>query len=227
MPPTIPKFLNRLNKPLQEKLTAPGRERFIKVGEELFREGAPPRFLPIILTGKVKIVKFLEKGKEAIINIFSDGDTFVIPPLIDNQPYPATAIAIEPTRLILIEREDFLELLRYEPEFASAITTELSKLLREKNTVIRELATQSPEHRILVTLLRIVEKSGESAGTPIVIKLRRQDIAEMAGLTTETTIRVIRQLAERNIVKIERGKIIVEKPDTLKAELKMCSYQQP
>lgn len=227
MPSSIPKFLNRLNKPLQEKLTAPGRERLINIGEELFREGQPPRFLPIILTGKVKIVKFLEKGKEAIINIFSDGDTFVIPPLIDNMPYPATAIAIEPTRLIQIEREDFLELLRYEPEFASAITTELSKLLREKNTVIRELATQSPEHRILVTLLRIVEKSGESAGAPTIIKLRRQDIAEMAGLTTETTIRVIRQLAERNIVKIERGKIIVEKPEVLKAELKMCVYQQP
>lgn len=227
MSATIPKFLNRLNKPLQEKLTAPGRERLINIGEELFREGQPPRFLPIILSGKVKIVKFLEKGKEAIINIFSDGDTFVIPPLIDNQPYPATAIAMEPTRLIQIEREDFLELLRYEPEFAAAITTELSKLLREKNTVIRELATQSPEHRILVTLLRIVEKSGESAGAPIVIKLRRQDIAEMAGLTTETTIRVIRQLAERNIVKIERGKIIVEKPEVLKAELKMCAYQQP
>ncbi|NTW48605.1 MAG: Crp/Fnr family transcriptional regulator [Chlorobiales bacterium] len=225
MPPTIPKFLNRLNKSIQEKLTATGRERLVEIGEELFREGMPPRFLPIILSGKVKVVKYLEKGKEAIINIFSDGDTFVIPPLIDNMPYPATAIAIEPTCLIQIEREDFLELLRSEPEFASAITTELSKLLREKNTVIRELATQSPEHRILVTLLRIIDKSSEAAGVPIVVKLRRQDIAEMAGLTTETTIRVIRQLAERKVVKIERGKIIIERPDALKTELKMCPLQ--
>jgi hypothetical protein len=44
----------------------------------------------------------------------------------------------------------------------------------------------------------------------------------MAGLTTETTIRVIRKLAEMDIIRIQRGKIFV---DDLKPLRKFLSYR--
>jgi CRP-like cAMP-binding protein len=54
---------------------------------------------------------------------------------------------------------------------------------------------------------------------PIIISLRRQDIAEMAALTSETTIRAIRKLAAKNLIKIERGKIIIGDAERLRAYL--------
>ncbi|ACF13309.1 transcriptional regulator, Crp/Fnr family [Chloroherpeton thalassium ATCC 35110] len=218
----MPNFLECLPKSLQAELSLFGREKQYDTDDTLFQEGAPPKFLPIILSGRVKVVKFLDEGKETIINIFTDGDAFVIPPLVDNLSYPATAIAMERTRMVELERERFLELLKTNPDFSFAIIRELSKLLREKNKVIRELATSSPRHRILVTLERIVEKSGQKA-YPIVITLRRREIAEMAGLTTETAIRVIRKLAAESVLKIERAKIIIESPLALTRELKRCA----
>lgn len=218
----VERFLNRLPKTLQAELPTFGVEKTFAPEEILFMEGSPPRFLPIIISGRVKVVKFLDEGKEAIINIFTDGDVFVIPPLVDDLPYPATAIAMQPTRVVKIERQRFLELLQTNPDFSFAVVSELSKLLREKNKVIREFATNSPRHRILVTLERIVEKSGGQS-EPVVITLRRREIAEMAGLTTETTIRVIRKLAAEGVLKIERAKIIIDSPKALSLQLKRCA----
>ena len=154
------------------------------------------------------MVRFPEVGKEIIIGIFSDGEMFAVPPVFDGAPYPATAIAMEETELLLLQREDFLRLLRESHEFSFAVIGWMCEMLREKTSVIKNLATASPEHRVGNILLRLAEK--ETGKTPIKIALRRQDIAEMAGLTTETTIRATRKLAEKNLIKIIHGKIILD-----------------
>jgi CRP/FNR family cyclic AMP-dependent transcriptional regulator len=88
-------------------------------------------------------------------------------------------------------------------------------MLREKTATIKNLATASPEHRVGHVLLQLAEKEG-AAEHSVKISLRRQDIAEMAGLTTETTIRVIRKLAEKDLVRIVHGKIILERSEHLR-----------
>ena len=54
---------------------------------------------------------------------------------------------------------------------------------------------------------------------PVVISLRRQDIAQIAGLATETTIRTIRKFSEYNVLSILKGKIVL---DNLEALEKYC-----
>ncbi len=183
-----------------------GRSKTFQPNQEVFAEGDKAEFLPLILTGKVKILRFLPEGKEVIINIFQDGEFFAIPPVYDGGTYPATAIAIEKTKLLLIYRQDFLDLLEKSNEFSSLTMAKMSQLLRETTASIQNLATASPEKRVGHILIRLVKKEK----MPFKIALRRQDIAEMAGLTTETTIRAVRKLAEKDMVKIVHGKIILE-----------------
>jgi len=185
-----------------------GRSKTFQPNQEVFAEGDKAEFLPLVLSGKVKILRFLPEGKEVIINIFQDGEFFAIPPVYDGGAYPATAIAIEKTKLLLIYRRDFLDLLEKSDEFSSLTMAKMSQLLRETTASIQNLATASPEKRVGHILLRLVKKHETEA--PVKITLRRQDIAEMVGLTTETTIRAIRKLAEKDIVKIVHGKIILE-----------------
>ena len=92
-------------------------------------------------------------------------------------------------------------------------------MLREKTATIQNLATASPEHRIGHVLLKLADEN--SSPTPVKITLRREDIAKMAGLTTETTIRVIRRLAERGFVSIVHGKIIIDDVEPLKGFLQL------
>ena len=214
-------FIDRLPEDVQDALLNSGRLKEYKKNEIVFEEHAFPAFFPIILNGQVKIVKYLDDGKETIINIFGPNDVMLIPPLIDNHPFPATCITLASSKILRITREQFLTFLHDEPEFSIAIIAELCKLLREKNTVIRELATKSPEHRIIVTLIRLFKKVSIPSTASTMIPIKRRDVADMAGLTTETTIRVIRQLAKDGFIRIEKGKIYIDNLKGLQERLKL------
>ncbi len=192
-----------------------GRIKAYQPGEEIFAEGETALNLPIVLSGRVKMVRYPEVGKEIIIGIFSDGQMFAVPPVFDGGPYPATAIAMDETRVLLILRAEFLAFVGEHPDFSVAVINWMCGMLREKTTVIKNLAIASPEHRVGNVLLQLVAKEPDRDGAPTRISLRRQDIAEMAGLTTETTIRATRKLAERNLVRIVHGKIYVDDASSL------------
>lgn len=208
-------LLEIVSRELLENLRQTGRKKSFSKGREIFAEGERADFLPVVLSGKIKMIRFLEAGKEVIIDIFEAGEMFAVPPVFDGEPYPAAAVAMEKTELLLLCREDFLRLLRESSEFSFAVIGWMCEMLREKTAVIKTLATASPEHRVGNVLLRLAEKEKAENEKQVKISLRRQDIAEMAGLTTETTIRTVRRLAEKNLVKITRGKIILDSTGAL------------
>ena len=199
---------------LEQKLRKAGRTHSFAADQEVFATGDAADFLPIVLSGSVKMIHFLEPGKEVIIGVFEEGEMFAVPPVFDGGKYPATAIAMEDTKLLLISRRNFLEILRLSSDFSFAVIEWMCAMLREKTATIQNLATASPEHRVGTVLLKLAEKHfGEG---PVRITHRRQDIARMSGLTTETTIRVIRRLADKNLISIEHGKIIIESTEPLR-----------
>lgn len=195
---------------LMRVLSKAGRTKEFPAGRQIFAEGEAAHSLPVVLTGKVKMVRFPEVGKEVIISVFGPGEMFAVPPVFDGEPYPATAAAMEDSKLLLVSREDFFRLLRESNDFSFAVIGWMCDMLREKTSVIKNLATASPEHRIGHVLLRLAEKQNGRTDAPVRIGLRRQDIAEMAGLTTETTIRTVRRLAEKKLIRIVHGKIILD-----------------
>lgn len=199
---------------LKHLLLDSGKRRAFHADEEVFAEGDNAAALPIVLSGKVKMMRYLEPGKEVIIGIFGEGEMFALPPVVDGKSYPASAITMASTELLLIPREKFMELLSSNGELALAVIKWMCDMLREKTAIIQNLASSSPEFRIASILLRISEQTpGER---PVLIKLRRSDIAKMAGLTTETTIRTVKKLASRELISIDHGKIIIKSPGPLK-----------
>ncbi|MEZ5345522.1 MAG: Crp/Fnr family transcriptional regulator [Pyrinomonadaceae bacterium] len=203
--------MSTIDKIASEELVAElldvGRSKTFEPGERVFSEGETAEFLPIVLSGSVKVVRSLDEGKEVIINVFRNGEIFAIPPVIDGKRYPATAIAMETSSLLLIFRQDFLKLQENSEEFAAMTIERMCGLLRETTASLANLVASSPEIRVGNVLIRLARKEDT---TPVKILLRRQDIADMAGLTTETTIRTVRRLADKGLLKIVSGKIILE-----------------
>ena len=202
---------------LIEKLESSGNKRSYGEDQEIFARGDKADFLPIVLSGAVKMIRNPEVGKEVIIGIFRTGEMFAVPPVFDGAPYPSTAIAVEKTELLQISRNDFLDILRDSPEFAFQVIGWTCEMLREKTSMIRTLATASPEHRVGRVLIKLAE---DAAALPFRIPVRRQDIAEMASLTTETTIRVIRRFAEQQLLRIEHGKVFIDSLEPLQRFLR-------
>ncbi len=207
-------LIQNVSTELSDEIRSIGHLRSYNEGAEIFAAGDPAGFLPIVVSGRVKMVKFLEPGKEVIAGIFGEGEIFAIPPVIDGGNYPATAIAMDQTKLLLIDRVDFLRLMSDYPEFQARIMTRMCGVMRDQVAMIQTLATSSPEHRIINVLFKLV--NGDASDKPVRITLRREDIAKMAGLTTETTIRVIRRIADKRLITIDRGKIVIGDVDALK-----------
>ncbi len=195
---------------LLEKIYKIGHKKTFYESDVIFAEGEKCEYLPIVLSGKVKMVRYPEIGKEFIIGFFGSGEIFAIPPAMDGKPFPATCVVVEDTKLLILPRENFQKLMKESNEFSSIIVEKMCGLMRETAETINNLANSSPEHRIINILLRL------SKSTPVKINLRRQDIADMAGLTTETTIRAVKKLAEKELLTIVRGKIFIDRPELLR-----------
>ncbi len=174
----------------------------------VFTEGEKAEFLPIVSRGRIKLVRYPADGKEVIIGIFSEGEVFAIPPALDGKRFPATAVAMEASELLLLSRREFGRLMDESDEFKSAILDQMCGLLRDRTSSVQIHSTLSSEVRVGKVLLKLA--SGSRQGWPVRIALRRQDIAEMAGLATETAIRTIRKLADKELVRIVHGKIFID-----------------
>lgn len=197
-----------------------GNIRQFSSNQEIFAQGDVALALPVVMAGRVKMTRFLEPGKEVIIGIFNEGDIFAIPPVFDGSSYPSTAVAMTDSKLLFVPREIFLDLLRESDELSFAVIGWMGEMLRNKTAAIQNLASSSPEYRVASVLIRLSKDTVSQE--PVKIMLRREDIAKMTGLTTETTIRTVRKLAAKNAVVIKQGKIIVESLEPLKQIINAC-----
>jgi CRP/FNR family transcriptional regulator, cyclic AMP receptor protein len=202
---------------LLENILKTGHTKTFEDSEVVFAEGEKAEFLPIVVNGKVKMVRYPELGKEFIIGFFGKGEMFAIPPAMDGKNYPATCVTVEKTRLLILPRHTFLKLMQESSEFKEIVMEKMCGLLRETAETINNLAGSSPEQRIGNVLLRLAKNK------PARITLRRQDIADMSGLTTETTIRTVKKLEEKELLKIIKGKIILDQPERLRDYLGLLS----
>lgn len=87
-------------------------------------------------------------------------------------------------------------------------------LLRDKAERIQILATRSADVRVAGVILKLADAAPESKVKRIMY--RRQDVAQMAGLTTEAAIRSIRKLADMGLFRIVQGTICLESTDPLR-----------
>ncbi len=186
------------------------KESFAK-GDYIFLECDQPRSLYVLVKGEVKLLKQADDGREMIVEMVYPGEVFGEEAVFDGQPYPLTAQALDDVEVLSITRADFFAFLRDNPDLALEIITELGGRLRQAQNTIRALAMERVEWRIARVLLMLARKAGvtEKGGVSIDLPLTRQDIADMAATTVETTIRVLSNLKKLGLVDTEKGKIVL------------------
>ncbi|OFW56291.1 MAG: hypothetical protein A2V52_05035 [Actinobacteria bacterium RBG_19FT_COMBO_54_7] len=186
-------------------------------GDYIFLECDSPHNLYIVSSGEVKLLKQTEDGRETIVEMAYEGEIFGEEAIFDGQPYPMTAQALSEVELLSISRSDFFSFLRDNPDLALEIITELAARLREAQNTIRALAMERVEWRIARILLMLSRKAGvvQEDGVSIDLALTRQDIADMAATTVETTIRVLSNFKKLGLVDTEKGKIILRDKNQL------------
>jgi CRP/FNR family transcriptional regulator len=178
-------------------------ERNFKPGEFVFWDGDAPDWFYMVAEGMVKVFKHSSSGKEFLIAFFGHGEMFGEVAVFENKPYPASAQAVAETKILGIRRDDFLGFLAHRPEVTMRIINVLGGRLRDAQGRLRDIAGERVEQRLASTLLMLSAKLGPT------LPFTRQEIADMAGTTTETAIRVMRRLKDGDIIRSVRGKTII------------------
>ena len=178
------------------------RRSFVQ-GEFVFWEGDAPDSFYIVIEGRVKVLKHSSLGKEFIIAFFGPGDIFGEVAVFQDKPYPASAQAAADTKVLRIRREDFLSFVAQRPQVVLRIISVLGERLRDAQGRLKDLAGERVEQRLARTLLMLSAKLGAT------LPFTRQEIADMAGTTTETAIRFISRLKDGGIIRSARGSITI------------------
>ena len=186
-------------------------ERRLAADTAVFWEGDNSEWFFIIAEGRVRVTKLTSTGKEIIISFFGPGEMFGEVAVFEDQPYPASAQAISKTRLIGIRKADFVNFLLKYPQVSLRIIKVLSERLRQAQSRLRDLAGERVEQRLARLLLMLASRLGTT------LPYTRQEISDMAGTTTETTIRILSQWKDRGIISSSRGEITIT--DEIKLKL--------
>ncbi|MBI3136455.1 MAG: Crp/Fnr family transcriptional regulator [Bacteroidetes bacterium] len=205
-----------LSKPDKTILGEDKGNNFYKKGQVIFYEGNHPHGLYCIYNGKVKISKLGDEGKEQIVRISGNADTLGYRSLLCNEPYKATATAIEDSYICYLSKKKFFELLESNNTLCLNTIQLLARELRQSEQQLVDITQKSVRERIAEVLMQLKTKFGvKPDGVTLDIRLTRREIGDMAGVTTETTIRTLSDLNKEGIIHISGKDLQILRPDEL------------
>lgn len=182
-----------------------------KKGNTIFFQGNPPFGLYCINTGKIKISKVGNDGKESIIRIAQPGDVLGHRSLFSNENYSATATTLEDAAICFIDKKYIYKAIQEQPTIALQLIQKLSQEMGAAEAKSASMFQKNVRERLAELFLVLTKTYGvkEEGRTRLDIKLTREEIASMIGTASETVIRFISEFKEEGLIEQEGKTIFV------------------
>lgn len=203
---TVPLF-HGLEQAHLDELMAKRQVRKFPRQATVINEGDATDALYLVNSGRVKVVRTQENGKEVVMAVLGPGDHFGEMSLIDNEPRSASVVTKEASEFTILRRLDFEAVLLKNPQLTINIMRGLSSRLRDADQNIESLALMDVYGRIARLLLQL----GKEEGDKVVIReeLTHQDIASMVGSSREMVSRILKDLSRGGYITVEKKIITV------------------
>ena len=210
-------LFSRLSPDDRRKVAEVSAARTFDKGDRVFSEGDPSDLLFTIVSGRVKMVKSIPAGKELILEILGPGDPLGAIAAYEARPYPASAIALEPTTCLASRRAAFMALLETCPSLVRGLLGGFSMRLIELTKRLGEVTGSRVESRFAQIFLKLADRLGRPQGssTFVPLPLSRQDLADLAGTTMETSIRIMSRWGKEGLVTTAADGFLVSRREEL------------
>lgn len=178
-------------------------------GQTIFYQGDPCERVYIVAAGRVKIVFHDRDGREVILEMIAQGEVFGGSVLFFPR-HPATAIAMEDSTIASFSTDAYARYLLQSPQ----ALLKMLRMLGERHLAMinmQTMAGERVERRMAHILLKLATRVGRPTddGMLITISLSRQDLADMACTTLETSIRTLSRFQKEGLVSTQRGGYIL------------------
>ncbi len=187
-------------------------DRDVQAEQIIYFEGDPGEHLYLVATGKVKLIRHAASGREVLLDILRGGEYFGNLTSLNNRSYTETAVAQTNCCILQISSQNFEKILIRYPDVTLKVLKAVGQRLEESQEAIKQLSTCTVDQRIAASLVRLANKLGEQKQKGVLIQLpfSRQDLAAMAGTTTETVSRVMSRFAEQGLISTGRKWVSVD-----------------
>ncbi|HWQ42505.1 MAG TPA: Crp/Fnr family transcriptional regulator [Desulfosporosinus sp.] len=176
--------------------------------EPVFAEGAEADSIYLIKSGRVKLYKTSEDGKEFILDYLKSEDIFGEVTFFENATHTMNAMAMEDTFICCCTKELFVKLLN-NPQTALKIVQYLGKKMNAYTEHMSHTAFKDVRGRVLGVLCRLAESYGTrtNAGLTITLDLTHQDIGCLVNASRVMVTNVLGELRKEDLVHIEGHRI--------------------
>ena len=171
-------------------------------GNYIFLEDSEGEQCFFVLEGSVKVTRLSKDGREVILAMLNEGDFFGEMSLLDGESRSANVIALEKTKVLTLDRNDFIAVVNDYPQIAVQLLKELARRLRKSDRQIASLSLSDAEKRIALCIIRFADEQGVIQNGKVSIPKTpiQQDIANMAGTSRETVSRALGLLEKEDLI---------------------------
>lgn len=187
--------------------------RSLQKGEILFREGDKAEGFYVLQTGAISVFKITPDGREQIICVFRPPESFAEVTLATIEAYPANAIALENSQVILVQRAGFRELIRRNPELSLHMLSSMSLHLKHLVQTLQDYKGRQIESRLADWLLR----NAPAGAAVFELPVTKRNLAGQLGVTSETLSRTFARLRDEGVIRVEGKGVHLLNPAGLRA----------
>ena len=209
-----------------EKIRALMHYKHAEAGTLLFWEGEPIGKMYYICSGKIKLRKSTEEGRDFILSIMQTGDLVFEPEDGIGTVHSFTAEVMEDSELGIIQWKDLESLLAQDGELAVCFIHWMALMQKITSSKFRDLLLYGKTGALASTLVRLSNSYGVRSedGLKINLKLTNSELADFIGTTRESVNRMLSTLREKGILDIRKGYIHILDLDGLKTECECPAF---
>jgi len=186
-----------------KEIAALAKPRNFAKGEFIFLEGDPLDSFYIVQEGRVRLFKQSFSGKIFTAIVAYHADTLHAVVLFEGNPCWLSAQAIDEVTLLCVRRKEYLSFVAKYPSILMKIIDILGELVHSAHERLIDMVGERVEQRLLNVLNMLSSKFGNT------LFFTSEELANLTGTTTETTIRIISQLKKSGLISSSRGTIVV------------------
>jgi len=211
---TVPVFAPLCDGEL-DRLSRATTRRQLAAGQQLFRKGDPGTQLYAVLEGRVRVRVSSRTGRRITFETVGPGGFLGEGAVLDREPRSASVVALEPTRLLCVDRREVLACLRRNPEIALELALRLTSQVRRLSETLESQVFEKLSVRLARKLLQLAqgERGEPRPQGPVGLRLSQQELGELVGTSRESVNKQLRAWSSEGLLRYAGGRLTLLRPE--------------
>lgn len=200
-----------------QELETLAQVRIVDKGRLLFLPSDPSDSVFFLSSGRIKISRLSNAGKEFILEIVEPGQGFGETGVLNERPRDTMAEALEASTLYVIPGPRFRALLARKPDLLMKLTQLMGERQKTLEKRLMDVVYKNAPARLADLLLQLSRDYGvrDSRGILLRIKLSQSALGNLLGVSREIVNHTFSGLRRKGVIEVSEGRVIIRSPEVL------------